>query len=162
MVKTEEIVIDNRRVIVVQLPARKSIILKTKLIRLLGPALIKLLGSIGAPKSKSDLVKMLDNNFDFSSAASALETLVQHISPEEYINLILETMASTKVEIEAKMWDVNSASFDLIFSGDLPFMYKVWWFTLKANYADFFGTSGIGSLMNKLETMPMPQGSEKK
>jgi hypothetical protein len=162
MVKTEEITIDNRRVIVVQLPARKSITLKTQLIKLLGPSMIKLLGSLGAPKTKADLVKMIDRDFDFASASAALETLCSNLSPEQYIALIMDSMASTKVEIDTNnhnMMDVSAQTFDVIFSGELLFMYKVWWFTLKVNYADFFGTSGIGSLMDKLDSMPMPQGS---
>lgn len=160
MVKTEETTIDNRKVIVVQLPARRSLALKTQLVKLLGPSLLKMFNSLGKPGAE---ISALDRQFDFSSAASALEALTAQVSPDAFFNLVVDCMAGTKVEHETKMWDINSSSFDVVFSGELLFMYKVLWFSLKVNYSDFFGLSGIGGLLERVsQQMPMPQESKAK
>jgi hypothetical protein len=51
--------------------------------------------------------------------------------------------------------DVNEQTFDVIFSGNLPMMYKALWFTLKVNFADFFGEKGIGKVLQSAPQMPI-------
>lgn len=162
MVKTETVVIDNRQVITTQLPARRCLALKTQLIKLLGPAVVKMLSSSsgGIPINAKSLMGRLDKDVDLSKMAESVEMLCVNLSPDTLFQLILDTLASTKVAIEGKgMYDVTRDTFDIVFDSGLLFMYKVWWVALKVNYSDFFGESGIGSL--KMPTMSIPPSAQK-
>lgn len=156
MIKTERTTIDGREVIVVQLTARRSLALKTKLIKLLGPAITKLLaGSKGAPK--------LEKEIDLNQLSPAIETLVSQLDPTVFFNLVVECLSNTRVSVNTPdqpltMLDVTEQTFDTIFSGELVTMYKVLWFALRVNYADFFGMKGIGDIISQY---PMTQKLEK-
>jgi hypothetical protein len=155
MVKTERTTINETPVIVVQLPARKALLLKTKLVKLLGPAIAKLFVTDSLPSAKSGL--SIDQDIDPVALSSAMAILVDRLEPDAFLSLVLECLASTKVEVNGSPIDVTRETFDAIFSGGLAFMYKVLWFSLKVNYADFFDLEGIGNLLKTREKMPIPR-----
>lgn len=155
MVKTERTTINETPVIVVQLPARKALLLKTKLVKLLGPALAKLFGTDSLPSAKG--VSNIDQEIDPAALSAAMALLVDRLEPDAFLSLVLECLAGTKVEVNGTPVDVSRETFDVIFSGSLAFMYKVLWFSLKVNYSDFFDMEGIGSLLKYREKMPIPR-----
>lgn len=154
MVKTERTMINETSVIIVQLPARKALLLKTKLVKLLGPAIAKLFVTDNLPSVKGSSI---DQEIDPVALSSAMAILVDCLEPDAFLSLVLECLASTKVEVNGTPVDVTRETFDAIFSGSLAFMYKVLWFSLKVNYADFFDLEGIGNLLKTREKMPIPR-----
>jgi hypothetical protein len=152
MVKTENTTIDNKRVIVVQLPARRALALKTQLIKLFGAPVAKLIGST----PMGQIVSQLEKQINMDNIAPAIEMLVSSIQPDTYFKLIIECFAGTKIETEnGTHIDVNDQTFDALFSGNLTMMYKALWFSLKVNFADFFGEKGIGKVLRGAPQMPI-------
>jgi hypothetical protein len=152
MVKTESTTIDGKNVRVVQLPARRALALKTKLIKLFGAPVARLIGSTPL----SGVVSQLEKQVNADTLVPAIEQLVGTLSPEHFFQLILECFASTTVESEnGEHLGVSETSFDVLFSGNLPLMYKALWFTLKVNYADFFGERGIGGVLKSAPQAPI-------
>jgi hypothetical protein len=155
MVKTEKVVINDIAVTVVQLPARKALVLKTKLIKLLGPALAQLF--VNDPSSAKGLTS-LDQEIDPVAISSAMSILVNNLEPEAFLSLVLECLVSTRIEVNGTPIEVTRDTFDVIFSGSLSFMYKVLWFSLKVNYSDFFDLVGTGNLLKYKEKIQVPLG----
>jgi len=147
MIKTRTETIDGKTVSVTQLPGRRALRLKTRLIKIAAPVMGKLFDSLPAEK-KSKRVSA-GTSFDISAAhvGGALEKLAEHLAPDEYESLILETLSGTRIDGA----EITPVSFDMIFGGELLFMYKVFWFSLKVQYEDFFENVGIGNILSQVK-----------
>lgn len=146
--ETRKEVIDGRNITVVQLPGRRALKLKVKLIKLLGPSFANLVGKL---KKKGSA---LDTDIAPSDIAHAMEGLSMVLDPDKYLLLMYDILASTRVQDEDSdaLLEANTdAAFDILFAGHQLFLYKVVWFTLRTNYPDFFGEGGIGLLSNLME-----------
>lgn len=154
MVQQKEATIDGKKVIVVQLAARRALALKIKIIQLLGAPLLTMIGS--AVKKDPASPSVMDREINMDSAAAAVELLAAKMDPDSFYKLVIEVMAGTKVQHDTGILDVTDQTFDIIFSGDLTTMYKVLWFSLKVNFEGFFNMAGIGNLMDRVNQVTTP------
>jgi hypothetical protein len=115
MIETREKIIDGATYTVTQLPARRAIRLKAKLIKTFGSFL---LGSDG--KNLQAICESLDEN--------QFEALCMEM---------LQGVRKNGVEL-------TPAKFDLEFAGDIAGVYKLLLFVVEVNYANFFSMFGIG------------------
>jgi hypothetical protein len=138
MIETKEKTIDGRRVTVSQFPARKALTLKVKLIKLFGPSLAQL---FGGPKKMS-------LNSSIEEMAPAIEKLSATLEPEQFLDLVLEMLTMTRVDGREVV-----PNFDMEFTGNLLFVYKIAWYVIEVNYGNFFGPNGIGR-MGQGNTVP--------
>lgn len=140
MIKTEERTIDGKKVVVTQLPARKSIAQKIKLFRIFGPAFGKIMEGSG---------NVLDKEIDF---ADVIQKLFQNIDENSFIPLVQDLFITTTVD---GMQVNKDTEFDLVFSENLMLVYKVIGFTLEVNYKSFLGEKAIGLLKGKFQAQSL-------
>lgn len=128
MIEVKEKMIDGETFTVTQLPARRAIRMKAKLMKIFGPALAHLFVS-GDSKGK---------NNDF---VGAFETLASNIDENVFEQICVELLAG----VRKNGVELTPATIDLEFAGDMAGLYQVIWFVLEANYSNFFSMMGIGS-----------------
>lgn len=140
---------------VTQLPARRALKLKAKIIKHFGAALSQLFITIlddnkyqkqilinregGKEISQSEQLE-LDENLK-RSVVKGIELLAANIDDKTFDEFVLEILQGTRrngVEMTAPNIDQN-------FAGNLRTLYEVLFFVLEVNYADFFPQSNIGS-----------------
>jgi len=141
MIQVKERSIHGKTVKVQQLPARKAILLKAKLVRIFGPSLGKLADGF---KGGS----FLDADLDISGAA---EKLFAALPEDKVLPLIDELLKGVFVD----NLDVSSEDkFDHVFTEDQMLLYKTIGFVLEVNYKSFLEKSGIGSHFKQSQTVP--------
>lgn len=131
MIETKENTIDNYKISVTQFAARRAIKLKTKILKLIGPALISLIG-----KAESEV--------NAETLLPAFESFADKLDPDTFIDLLLEILSATKVDGQDFV-----QMFDSEFAGKIDIVYKIVFFALKVNYESFFVKGGI---LTKLKT----------
>jgi hypothetical protein len=146
MIKTRTETINGKIISVTQLPARRAIRLKARLLKLLAPTFGALFDS--APRGRN----ILSTDIPPAAFGKALEKLAETLQPEEYESLILESLSGTKIDNS----DISTQTFDIIFGGELLFLYKVVWFSVKVQFEDFFGEGGIGKLLQRIPQEVVP------
>jgi len=109
-----------------QLPARRAIKLKAKLIKLLGPMVAQLFSG-GSTDGNVNIVK-------------AVETLAMNLDENVFESLVVEILQG----VRKNGMELQPAIIDLEFAGDFASLYSVLWFALEANFASFFTLLGIG------------------
>lgn len=131
MIETREKNIDGSTYSVTQLPARRALRLKTKLIKLFGAVLaqmyLKPSEKTSEEQTKQDFVR-------------AMEILSSNIDEGTFENLIMEIL----IGVRKNGMELNEKTIDLEFAGDMVGIYKVVWFVLEVNFANFFSALGIG------------------
>jgi len=138
MLETKEKKIDGRSVKVTQLSARKSLQLKFKLARILGPVL-------GALADKGGSI--MDADIDL---LLAMEKLFSQVNEDTAFPIIMEILKPAFVDDVA----IDSEEkFNHAFENDLLFMYKVIGFALEVQFKSFLGGKGIGELIEKVKTL---------
>jgi hypothetical protein len=146
MIETKEKEINGATYSVTQLPARRAIRLKAKLIKLFGPALAQMVLQTTAEnesKSKNSLV-------------AAIESLAASLDPAEFENLVVEVLQGSRKNGKELLPQI----IDLEFAGDMESLYKLLMFILEVNYANFFTMLGIGSQLQE-QINPAPQVTKK-
>lgn len=146
MIKTRTEKINGKDISVTQLPARRAIRLKAKLLKLLAPTFGALFE--GAPKVRT----LSSIDIQPVTIGKAMERLAETLEPTEYESLILESLSGTKIDNA----DITPQVFDIVFGGEMLFLYKVIWFSLKVQFEDFFGEGGIGKLLQRLPQATIP------
>jgi hypothetical protein len=126
--------IDGRKITVTTFPARNSLTLKNRIIKLMGEPAVQLLSGFKNMK-KIDLKKV-----DVSVLIPVVEKLVQNLDPDEFVQLCMDLFVSTRIDGK----EVKPEVFDIEFSGNLKSMYKILFFIVEVNWGDFFDLSGIG------------------
>jgi len=151
--KTRDKKIGDLETSVTELPARRAVRLKTKLIKLLGPSLGKLADGM------HEFTEETLDNINVTTIGDAIEKLADRLNENDYVDLIMEILQHTRIGGR----EVTEELFDDVFAGRLDVMYKVVMFTLEVNYGSFFGEGGIGHLFQRVrERAKMPQGKGKK
>ena len=142
MIYTKEKTIDNHTIMVTSYPGRRALTNKTRLIKLLGSSFARLFS---------------DDQSEFEMLGTAIDILVEKISPDEFTRFMMELLCSTRIDGK----EIDETTFYNEFSGNLPFMYKILWFTLEVNYGNFFADGGIGKILTKLKRTVPPDVSKK-
>jgi hypothetical protein len=148
MIETREKQIHGAVYSVTQLPARRALRLKSKLMRLFGPALAQLL----LPGGNSENITGLP--FSKQEAVKAVESLIQQLDDKTFENLVIELCQGVRKE----GMELTESVIDVEFAGDLGTLMQVLWFVIDCNFGSFFGESGIGSLFGA--SAPIPQNRQ--
>jgi len=146
MIQTKEKNIEGATYMVTQLPARRALKLKARLIKLFGPVFAQMYLTTSAEKSedqqKQDMVR-------------AVQILASTIDENVFENLVLEIVNGVRkngVELTPSVVDIE-------FAGDIGTLYQVVWFVLEVNFSNFFSMFGIG---NQSEQAPIPKEDTRK
>lgn len=144
-IQVKDVIVDDHRVNIAQMPAREAFKYKVRLVKLFG-------GSVGSLFSGGQV----DKNADVSSA---FVRLADTLDPDAFLKLALDGLRYTHVN-EVNVGTDNG--FDQIFSGNMNLVYLVLFETLKFNYSSFFENGGIGKRLGVLTktASPVPPKSE--
>lgn len=146
MIETIEKEINGATYVVTQLPARRAIRLKAKLIKLFGPALAQMILQTSSE----------DESQNKNSLVSAIESLAASLDPVEFENLIVEILQGCRKNGKELLPQI----IDLEFAGDMESLYKLLMFILEVNYANFFSMLGIGNQFQD-QINPIPPVTKK-
>ena len=148
MIQTKEKQIHGAIYSVTQLPARRALRLKAKLLRLFGPALAHLF----LPGAGNESIAGLP--FSKAEAVSAVESLMTQLDDKTFESLVIELCQGVRKD----GMELTESVIDVEFAGDLGTLMQVLWFVIDCNFGSFFGESGIGRLF-KVAT-PIPQNRQ--
>lgn len=126
MIQTQEKIINGSTYTVTQLPARRALKMKARLIKLFGPSMAQFFLS-SDKKSDEGFVKAIEK----------LSLTIDENSFEAVLIELLNGVRKDGVELNAQLIDME-------FAGDFESLYKVLWFVIEANYSSFFTLIGIG------------------
>lgn len=144
MIEVKEKMINGDNYVVTQLPARRAIKLKAKLIRLFGPVLAQIFISDSDEdvSGKTKLVK-------------AVEVFASHLDENVFENLIVEILAG----VRKNGIELTPPTIDLEFAGDMATLYQVIFFVIEVNFSNFLSLFGIGT---EFPENPIPTTDTKK
>ncbi len=132
--------IDGSTYHVTQLPARRALKLKAKLIKTFGTVLSKFLDSSST-----------------NNVANALQAFSQTIDENQFENIIMELLTG----VRKNGVELSPAIIDIEFAGDMAGIYKVAALVIEVNYENFFTMMGIGNPFqdqSQIQTpIPMPK-----
>jgi hypothetical protein len=151
--------IDGQSVYVMPLTGETATLVFYQLQKCLAPALMTALGALKSVflpaveagekkdgKTKIDFKKFLETDLsriDFKELSQVFDSIHEKMTAQEWLDFIKLTLSRTTVNNRAVG---DKAHFDDVFSGHIMLEYKVLWFTLEANYADFFAVVGSGAM----------------
>lgn len=115
MIETREKLIDGATYSVTQLPARRALKLKAKLIKTFG-------------------------SFFLGGDSNSLTTMLHSLDENQFEALCMEMIQG----VRKNGVELNAGTFDLEFAGDMAGVYKVILFVIEVNFANFFQMVGIG------------------
>lgn len=127
MIQTIDKIINGSSYSVTQLPARRALKMKARLIKLFGPSMAQFFLSFDK-KSDEGFVK-------------AIEKLSLTIEENTFEAICVDLL----VGVRKDGMELNPQLIDMEFAGDLESLYRVLWFVVEANYSNFFSLIGIGS-----------------
>lgn len=149
-IETKEKKIGDAVYMVTQLPARRALRLKAKLIKLFGPALTQfvLMANDPAEKEKGemtaeeaaelDATDLVDKyklrSLKRASAVKVVQFLVQGVDDRNFDELCVEILQGVRRDGV----ELIPAIIDQAFAGRLMDLYTVILFVLEVNFADFF------------------------
>ena len=143
-------VIDDKEVVVTQLPATYANQLFTKVFKYFGSVLPQLMAVFQdilkrdpelAKKLKEGKIKIIDLPVDWRDFTSMINDFASKLDPVEWNGFCIKMPAFTDI---AGKRILDEEAFNTAFTGKLLFMVKVLVFTMEVNYGDFFEVSGIG------------------
>lgn len=147
MIETREKSIEGNTYTATQLPARRAIKLKVKLMKLFGPVLAQLFLTVNdsnEAEGKQNLVK-------------AIEILSEHIEENAFESLVLELLQG----VRKNNMELTPPVIDLEFAGNISELYQVLWFVVETNFSNFFSLMGIGNQFIQ-ETQQKPTQESKR
>ena len=145
MIETREKEINGSVYCVTQMPARRALRMKAKLLKQFGTALAE----IFLPSKDTPIEGA---GFSKKEAINALQALSCELDERAFELLVMELLSG----VRKNGVELTEAIVDMEFAGDLSTLFKVVWFVLEVNFASFFGESGIGDLFEK-QQQPTPQ-----
>lgn len=140
--EVNETEINGAKYVCTQFPAKKAMMFKLKLAKVLGPAIMEILPALKELKSK-------DDNTQAKAVINAINKLFEAAEPEEMVDLIIDMTTTGHLKREGER--VNGSSFDNLYSGsNLQEAYKAFFFVVRTNYAGFLKGQG-DQLLAKVE-----------
>ena len=128
--KTENTQIGEVTYSVTQWPAEKALVIKLRLLALLGPSLAAVIGQD-------------EKEFDSSVIMSAIDSIFSSHSPEQIVTLMKDCMIGIGLPHEDRKF--IASDFSTLFSGDeLVNSYKVFLFIVKVNYGNLISGHRLG------------------
>lgn len=146
MIETIEKTIDGKSYSITQMPARRALRMKAKLLKVFGPSLAEIF-------LPGDGVPIDGLGFSKQEAINGLSHLALQLEESTFDRLVVELLQGVRKE----GLELTDAIIDLEFAGDLFNLFKLIWYVLEVNFGSFFGESGIGSLLKEKEIQPIPQ-----
>lgn len=172
MIETKEKAIGGSVYTVTQLPARRALKLKAKLVKMFGPALTQIFltsqeveekrpeemttDELANQLSISAVDKYKIGDMRKSGVVKGVQLLVSSLDDKTFDDLCMELLIGVRKDGA----ELTASKVDQDFAGDLSSLYQVLFFVLEVNYADFFGWSGIGNLSQGIN-QPQEQDTKK-
>lgn len=158
---TQQKIIDGKTCIVVQYPGMEGLRIWTSLVKILGPSMLSLGKGLGdnikGIGDLSDLSAIIDSDLDiekiFSSLSESLVMASNNLDEDIVEQLVLRMLSSTKVDNV----EINSTSFNIMFSGNYGMLFKLLAFTLKVNYSSFLGDRGLSTDTSQSQSLSSVQ-----
>lgn len=132
--KTETKTIGEREFSVTQWSAEKALLMKLKLLKVIGP-------------SVASLASNSDGN-EVEAFAKGLEKLFQNSEPEQILDLIKQCLVGVAIDGTRLTESRINENFD---ADSLMDMYQVFLFVLKTNYGNFMKGQLAQKLVAKME-----------
>jgi hypothetical protein len=142
--------IDGEKYTFCQLPAKKSLKLLTRLVKIVGPSLGAAVGSVA--EGDIDIQTVLDRHLDLGAVVAALCDRLE----ENEVEAIVDTLLSQV--IHAGQGEV-SQKFEVLFAGRLPHLFKVLAAALQLEYGDFLAGGGVSAALGQIGLAPTTRGS---
>lgn len=143
MIKTEEKFIGGSNYMVTQLPARRALRLKAKLLRILGAPIAQLF--MNEEPSKPMTIEDSEGVKHFclykEDVVKALPMLFSNLDDKTYELLILELLQGVRKD----GMELTESLIDNEFAGELNVLLQVVWFVIEVNFGSFFSEGVIGS-----------------
>lgn len=136
--KTETKMIGDKEVSATQWPVEKSMLMKLKLVKAIGPSLTKLV-SISFDKDSSLSAEILSDG---------LSILFEQNSPEDLFALIKSCLIG--VAINGRRVTENSIN-EQFSPDDMMDMYRIFLFVLQVNYQNFFKGQLVEEFLAKMK-----------
>lgn len=171
-IETKEKTIGNAVYSVTQLPARRALKLKAKLIKMFGPALTQIFltsqeteekkpdemttEELASQLSVSAVDKYKIQDMRKASVVRGVQLMVSTLDDKTFDELCMELLQGVRRDGA----EMTAGMVDQAFAGDLTSLYAVIFFVIEVNYADFFGWSGIGNLSQGIN-QPQDQDTKK-
>lgn len=154
MVDTKDREIDGCKYTATQFPAREGLKVKAKLVKVIAPFLLPLLGG----KSSTSLVNrnFSEVDIDPSLLSQAIEIIIRELHEDDIVIFVLRLLSCTRKDGK----EITPELFDLEFAGEYATLYKVLSFIIEIN--NFFGKGGIGNLSQVLKAIPPTVPKNKK
>jgi len=115
MIETIEKIIDGDTYMVTQLPARRALRMKAKLLKVFGSLFL-------------------------GSGENSLKSMCMSLDENQFESLCMELIQG----VRKNGVELVPATFDLEFAGDMGGLYKLIIFILETNYSNFFSLFNIG------------------
>ena len=125
-----------------QLPARRALRLKAKLIKILGPVIAQLYVAITEKSGKGDDMR--------TNITKAIEMLAVNLNEIDFENTVVELLQG----VRKNGVELIPAIIDLEFAGDMGTLYQVLWFVIDTNFSSFFSLLGTGSKLPETQQLP--------
>ena len=144
-IQTQEKEINGSIYTVTQLPARRALRLKSKLIKVFGPIFAQFFIKVRAEEDSEQAQK--------DSIIKSIEMFSHNLDSTEFEALVMEILQG----VRKSGMELTSAIVDMEFAGDMSSLYKLIWFVVEVNFANFFELLGIGNLFQSQENLePTP------
>lgn len=132
MIESRSKVINGSAYTVTQLPARRALRLKTRLVKMFGASFSAFISAMSDPNSTITMSQII-------------ELLTPRLDESEFESLMMQMLIGVRKE----GMELNEGLIDVEFAGDLDSMFKVVWFVVEVNFANFFSMIGIGKLFQE-------------
>lgn len=134
MLKTERETIDGVTVEVTTLTASKALKTWQKLVKILGPSMLRSLA--GALPEEGEVKGISLNNLDLAEVAAGLQSMLDRLGENDQEDLTRVLFETGFLEKEGKRLPFLNA-WELEYSGNLVNFYKALGFAIKVNFGNF-------------------------
>lgn len=153
--KTQDVEVDGRVYSITPLPARKAILLKVRVVKMIAPALDRITGIVrvlfplfkGAKEKNKEalgreiIAHITSDKPEVRAAIGDLfSCVIDKVDPETFVDLCIDILC--EVAVDGK--EINKKNFDFIFMDDYLHMYKAILAVLTVNFGSLFKMAGIG------------------
>lgn len=163
MREVKQEVIDDRNYRIYQLAPRESINLLSRIYKVFGPFLskvVKLFDGNDAQKSLfggSENKSVLDVNINFDVIGEAMMVLAERIQEAEVERVVMDLLDCVELETENGGWVKVKSVLQTEYTGQVMHLFKIALASAKVNYADFLGGILTGLSKDPLKMKVQPE-----